>query len=116
MASAQRWLSSARGALDQGFVESAAADAYYAAFYGARGALSEEGQAARTHTGVWDLFYKSFVESGRFDRGLYAEARRIERLRLDAHYEALQLEAEEAARAVDTAERFVVAVNALLAR
>lgn len=110
---ATKWLSSARAALSSGFPESATADAYYAALYAARAALSEEDRYAKTHGGVWDLFYLVFVESGRFDEALAADARRTERLRLDAHYEALPISTDEAQHAVDTAERFAAAVERL---
>ncbi len=111
---ARRWLSSARGSLSSGFSESASADAYYAALYAARAALSEQDRYAKTHSGTWDLFHLLVVEAGRFDETLAAEARRTERLRLDAHYEALSVPADEARRAVETAERFVGAVERML--
>lgn len=113
LAGANKWLSSARATLGAGFPESATADAYYAALYAARAALSEENRYAKTHGGVWDLFYLLFVESGRFDEALATDARRTERLRLDAHYEALPVPLDEARRAVETAERFVAAVEEL---
>ena len=110
---AKKWLSSAGAALGSGFPESATADAYYAALYAARAALSEEDYYAKTHGGVWDLFYLLFVESGRFDEALAGDVRRTERLRLDAHYEALPIPVDEARQAVETAERFAAAVEGL---
>lgn len=112
--SARKWLASAGALLDQGFAESASADSYYAVLYAARAALSEADRDARTHGGVWDLFFRLFVDSGRFERGLYAKARQIERVRLDAHYEAREVPLEMAGQVVETAERFVGAVERML--
>lgn len=113
-ASARTWLASARASLEQGFPESASGDSYYAILYAARAALSEADSNAKTHRGVWDLFFRLFVDSGRFERGVYAEARQIERVRLDAHYEAREVPAEEATEVVETAQRFVAGVERML--
>lgn len=114
-ASARKWLASAGALLDQGFSESASADSYYAVLYAARAALSEADRYAKTHGGVWDLFFRLFVDSGGFERRLYADARQIERVRLDAHYEAREVPAEKASEVLETATSFVAAVEQMLA-
>lgn len=108
---ARRWLASAGSSLGSGFPESAATDAYYAVFYAARAALSEEDRYAKTHGGVWDLLHRLFVTTGRLDEGLYGRARRIERLRLDAHYEARDVPSPQAEQAVHAAEQFIKAIE-----
>lgn len=55
-----------------------------------------------------------FVDSGRFERPLYIEARQLERLRIDAHHEAREVSVEQAGEVVGTARRFVTAVEWML--
>lgn len=114
MKGARRWIASARATLAAGFPESATGDAYYAALYAARAALSEEGRHAKTHGGTWDLLYRLFVATGRLDQALYSEARRIERLRLDAHYEALEVPSHDAERSLRAAEQLLAAIERTL--
>ena len=112
LAEADRKLEDARRALEAGIVASVVGIAYYACLYAARAALSEAGRYAKTHAGTWTLFSEQFVRTGRFDGDLAAEARRLQRLREGADYEAVAVAPEEARAAVDAAERFVAAVRA----
>ena len=114
MATARERLRLARTALEAGFPDGAVSSAYYAVLYAARAALSEEDRYAKTHTGTWRLFDSLFVEAGRFDQALFAEARRIQELREGADYDAITVSAERADPTVDVAEQFVHAVASML--
>lgn len=104
----------ARAALDGGFSEGALSAAYYAMLYAARAALSEEDRYAKTHRGTWSLLRESFVETGRFDRELFEQAQRTQRVREAADYDAETVPVAEAEEVVAQAERFVSAVGELL--
>jgi uncharacterized protein (UPF0332 family) len=88
--------------------------AYYAVIYAARGALSERDSYAKTHRGTWHLFREKFVNTGLFDPELAGAAASLQRQREEADYDAARPSEDEAAAALDTAERFVAAVQALL--
>lgn len=87
---------------------------YYAMLYAARAALSERGEFAKTHSGVWTLFSQVFVAPGDFDQRLSALARRAKAAREEGDYEAAPPSAEEAAEFVDGTAEFVAAVDQLL--
>jgi uncharacterized protein (UPF0332 family) len=114
MANARERLAAARMALDAGFRSTATSAAYYAMFYAARAALSEEERNARTHRGVWGLFGELFVVSGRFDEELLSAAQRGQDLREAGDYEARAISPEEGEAIVADADRFVSAVADLL--
>lgn len=107
-------LAAAAAALDAGFPPVAVSAAYYAMFYAARAALSEEDRNAKTHRGVWSLFSETFVATGLFEDALLAEARRIQRLREGGDYDARQVSKLEAAAALEHAGGFVRAIEQLL--
>lgn len=113
MAEAKTRLAGARAAERDGFGSLAVGAAYYAMLYAARAALSEVGAAAKTHSGVWNLFRRSFVPS-RFDADLVARAERLQELREDVDYEATGVSSDQAQGAIDDAERFVAAVEAVI--
>ena len=113
MAGARDSLVAARGALEAGSARGATSAAYYAIFYAARAALSEEDAYAKTHRGTCDLFRHTFVEAGRFDDALYRRARDTQRLREGADYEALMVPREEAEEIIELAESFVAAIDEL---
>lgn len=114
-ASARDRLALARVALDGGHPEGAVSAAYYAMLYAARAALSEEGVHAKTHRGTWTAFREAFVPTGRFDAKLEKAVRGTQRQREAADYDALQLGDDRATEIVELAERFVAAVEAMLA-
>jgi uncharacterized protein (UPF0332 family) len=114
MAAARDRLEAARAALDAGFSSNAASAAYYAMFYAARGALSEEERNAKTHAGTWGLFRETFVATGRFDNALFSAAHGVQQLREAADYDALIVPHEEAERVVDLADRFIDAVSGVI--
>lgn len=81
--------------------------------YTARAALSEENAYAKTHAGTWNLFGRTFVEADRFDQELFAAARDVLPLRLQADYEARDVSPVEAEDVIELAGRFLAGVEAL---
>ena len=110
---ARERLAVARITFDSGFHGVSVSMAYYAMLYAARAALSEEDLYSKTHSGTWHLFGQTFVETGRFDRELAADARDVLPLRIGTDYEALRIDTEQADEIVQLAERFLNAVEAL---
>jgi uncharacterized protein (UPF0332 family) len=88
--------------------------AYYAMLNAARAALSERGEYAKTHTGTWTLFSKSFVATGEFDRDLSSLAGRVKEARERGDYDAAPPSPEEAADFLSGATDFVAAIERLL--
>lgn len=115
MAGARERLTDARTVLDAGGTSGVVGLAYYAMLYAARAALSEEDRNAKTHVGIWNLFHETFVATGRFDRALTAAARETQKIREGADYDALMVPQEQADQIVALAERFVSAIDEMLA-
>jgi uncharacterized protein (UPF0332 family) len=88
--------------------------AYYAMLYGARAALSEHDLHAKTHSGTWHLLRQTFRGEETFPLELVKEAEELGELREAADYEALVVDEDQAKQAVDTAERFLSALDELL--
>jgi uncharacterized protein (UPF0332 family) len=91
----------------------AVAAAYYAAFFAANAALSEQDLHARTHRGTWHLVNDHLVVTGRLDSALVTAAAALQPKREAADYAAWAASAEEAVAAIDVARRFVDAVATL---
>ena len=96
-----------------GFSSVIASTAYYAMFYSARAALSEEGRVGRTHEGTWHLMRELFVEAGGFDPALVARATQMQQ-REGADYRGWTFERAESEAQVRDARRFVEAVEHLI--
>lgn len=107
-------LAGARKNVAQGEYAIAVGAAYYAMLYGARAALSERDQHAKTHRGTWNLLRQTLVADGSLPAELVAEAERMAELREGADYDAVVVERESAERAVASADRFLSALDALL--
>lgn len=114
MAGARERLADARTLLDAGGTGGVVGLAYYAMLYAARAALSEEDRNAKTHSGTWNLFKETFVDTGRFTGALYDGARTTQPTREAADYDGLTVPRERAEEIVSLAERFVPAVEAML--
>ena len=113
MAEARDRLAAAHALLAPGFPPAAVSLAYYAMLYSARAALSEENRYAKTHSGTWHLFGEVFVDTGRFERQLFSDARDTLELRLGADYDAKQIQPDKAEAVVELAARFLSAIEAL---
>ena len=111
---ARERLTGARKNLDQGEYAIAVGAAYYAMLYGARAALSERDLHAKTHRGTWNLMRQTFAAEGSFQPELVVEAERLAELREAADYDALAVDEDQAKHAVDSAERFLSALDELL--
>jgi uncharacterized protein (UPF0332 family) len=111
---AKERLAGARKNLEQGEYAIAIGAAYYAMLYGARAALSERDRHAKTHRGTWILLRQTLVADGSLSAEIVAEAERMAELREAADYDAVVVEREQAERSVDSAKRFLSALQELL--
>ena len=111
---ARERLEGARRSVDQGDYAIAVGAAYYAMLYGARAALSERDLYAKTHHETWILLRQTLGAEESFPLELVKEAERLAELREAADYDALAVEEDQAKRAVDSAERFLSALDELL--
>ena len=111
---ARERLEAARRSVNQGDYAIAVGAAYYAMLYGARAALSERDLYAKTHRGTWNLLRQTLGAEESFPLELVKEAERLAELREAADYDALVVEEDQAKRAVDSAERFLSALDELL--
>lgn len=114
MAEARERLEAARALIDRRLLGAAVSDAYYAILYAARAALSERDRNAKTHRGTWSIFHEELVAPGAFDAELAREARATQEPREGVDYAAARVSLEEAERIVETAERFVSAIDGLV--
>jgi uncharacterized protein (UPF0332 family)/predicted nucleotidyltransferase len=111
----RRYLADAEASLQRGgFSSVIAGTAYYAMFYSARAALSEQGRVGRTHEGTWHLMRELFVEQGRFDPGLVARATQMQEHREGADYRGWTFDRAENEAHVRDAGRFVEAIERLI--
>lgn len=111
---ARRRLNAAAVAVDED-PSGAISLAYYATLYAARAALSEQDLQPRTHRGTWHEFRRLYVATGAFDATLAAAVQSAQPEREQADYEAWAAPVEDAMRNMANAERFLQAVQALLA-
>jgi hypothetical protein len=108
-------LAAARHLLDGGFGADAVPSAYYAAFHVAEAALAVEGDEPRSHEGLKSLFGLRFVKTGRLPAELASILRELKDERENGDYSIFPaITEEEARRAVDSAERFVAALEEFL--
>ena len=81
---------------------------YYVVFSAAMAILTLLGHRAGTHSGLKELFGLHVVRSGLMDKEFGKVLRRLYELRQEGDYEALTFyDEEEAARALEDAERFL---------
>ena len=111
---ARRALDFARLALRRSFYPETVSRAYYAAFYSAREAVRLRGSPAHSHSGVASEFSRLYVQTGEVPTDIARELRRLAAKRDGADYKSLDISADDAAEALDAAERFVAAVSTLL--
>lgn len=111
---ARKRLRTARAAIGVEDPAGAVSAAYYAVLYAARAALSEEDRYAKTHAGIWGEFRETFVLADRFDAELFSLGPKMQELREAADYHARNPVEGQAETVVEDAERFVVAVVALI--
>ena len=109
-------LDAARRDLDAADADHAVSHAYYATYYAATAAINEVDLTAKTHKGTHTFFYQQYVESGKIDEHHHHAFSRLFQLRQDVDYAfgIGILPLETATTAVEQAEAFVDAVEALL--
>lgn len=112
----RRRLAAAHLAVDAGATEAAVSSAYYAMLYVARAALSERNLYAKTHSGVWSEFGRALVSTGVVEADLGRLGSTVQKAREEADYDAEDFTVDEASAIVADAERFIEAVETLLAR
>lgn len=103
MEQARDRLAIAREALASGHLSGSVSVAYYAMLNGARAALSEDDENARTHRGTWNLFRERYVVTDAFEDDLYRLAQHAQTAREGADYEAITPSEEDAQGYVDGA-------------
>ena len=118
MAKANRALTSAKLLLDSGDVDGACNRAYYAMFDAARAALlcinaPVPAEVARTHSGLIAAFSLHLVKTGRIAIEHGRSLNKVEDLRLIADYRGDPVTLENAAWALEQANNFLIAVQAL---
>lgn len=109
---ATRAASSAKLLLDTGDTDGACNRAYYAMFDAARAALLASGapvgpEVAKTHSGLITAFSLHLVKTGQVSVELGKALNKVEDLRLVADYKGDPIETEDAAWAVQQAQKFV---------
>jgi uncharacterized protein (UPF0332 family) len=108
-------LAVARHVLAAGYPADAVSPAYYAVFHAAEAALLVEGDEPRSHEGLKSLFGLRFVRTGRLPAELASIFRQLKDERENGDYSIFPaITAEEAERAVASAERFVAALEGFL--
>ncbi len=115
---AERALSAAKLLLDNGDTEGACNRAYYAMFDAAHAALLLSGTtvpaaSTKTHRGLIGAFGLHLVKSNQVDKELGSILNKVERLRLLADYTGDLIDLEESSWAVQQAEYFIAAIEAL---
>jgi uncharacterized protein (UPF0332 family) len=121
MTKASRALASAKLLLDSGDVDGACNRAYYAMFDAARAALLSirapvPAEIARTHSGLITAFSLHLVKPGLVAIEHGRSLNKVEDLRLIADYKGDPVTLENAAWALEQSEKFLAAVQALIAK
>lgn len=114
---ATRAASSAKLLLDTGDTDGACNRAYYAMFDAARAALLASGapigsEVPKTHSGLITAFSLHLVKTGQVSVELGKAFNKVEDLRLVADYKGDPIETEDAAWAVQQAQKFVQTMKA----
>jgi uncharacterized protein (UPF0332 family) len=112
MAKAVQAAASAKVLLDTGDADGACNRAYYAMYDAARAALLASGalvdlDIGRMHSGLISAFSLHLVKTGRVPVELGKSLNKVEELRLMADYKGDPIEQENAAWAVNQAQKFI---------
>jgi uncharacterized protein (UPF0332 family) len=108
-------LAVAKHVLAAEYFADAVSPAYYAVYHAAEAVLLIEGDEPRSHEGLKTLFGLRFVKTGRLPEELASILRELKDERENSDYSIFPaITAEEAERAVASAERFVAALEAFL--
>ena len=116
---ARQLLARARIIIAAGIAEDAGRDAYLAAFHAAQALITERtGKESKTHRGTHVQFARLTKDEPRLDAELKRFLPQSYHLKATADYETgseAAIPISEAAAAIETAERFIACIAALLA-
>ena len=105
----------AKGLAERGYYDFVASRAYYAAFYAATAVLLCEELEFSKHSGVIAFIHREFVKTGRLDKGHGKNLNWLFELRGIGDYGAtVHVTQRDAERAIEVAEEFVNAIEALI--
>jgi len=108
-------LAVAKHVFGAGYPADAVSPAYWAVYHAAETALVIEGDEPRSHEGLKSLFGLRFVKTGRLPEELASALRELKDERENGDYSIFPaITAEEAKRAVASAEHFVDALEEFL--
>lgn len=89
--------------------------AYYAMFYAVLALLLREGKSYSKHSGVIGAFDTGFIRTGLLPKELSSNLHKLFELRQEHDYKIIyEPDPEEASDAIETAERFVKAIEQFL--
>lgn len=112
---AEQSVQAAHALAAKGFYDFAAARAYYAAFYGAVAVLLSEGLDFSKHGGVIASIHQRFVKTGKLSKEQGKDLNWLFEIRNVGDYGgAAHVTQAQAEQAIEAAENFLKAVNALL--
>ncbi len=115
MALAYERLGASRSALDNGFYRDTCTSAYYAAYNAVCSALIARGLAVpKTHKGVNIQFHRHIVNAGMVDLDISDYLSKTENARLVADYSGKLIDAAEAGKIYDMAEKIVTTIESEL--
>jgi hypothetical protein len=101
--------------LAAGLFDDAVSRAYYAAYHMAQALAFSEGLEARTHGGLHDLVYLTFVRTGRLAAEVAKDFAALQRFRESADYaRAFHFDQAQASEEVERARALCRAMRALL--
>lgn len=102
-------LRAARALLDQGFADTAASRAYYAAFYACTALLLAHGREFSKHSGVIATIHKDFVRTGKIGAHIGEALNHLFELRATGDYGVtVHVSNEEAEKAIGAAETIII--------
>lgn len=108
-------LGASRSALDNGFYRDTCSGAYYAAYNAVCGALRARGLAVpKTHKGANIQFHRHIVNAGLVEPDISDYLSKTENARLVADYSGKLIDAAEAGKIYDMAEKIVTTIESKL--
>ena len=113
---AEESIEAARKLVSEGYYDFAASRAYHAAFYGATALLLKEEMEFGKHSAVIAAIHQHFIRPGRLDMQFGKDLNWLFELRAVGDYGVtVHVPTEDANKAIETANRFVIKVRSLLA-
>lgn len=115
LARARESLRAAKSLAEDGFHDFAASRSYYAVFYAASAVLDAEGVGFTKHGGLITAVHQYLIKPGRLEVAFGKDLRFLYEMRLVGDYgESRHVPEDEAAKAIEIAERLVDELSGLL--